>query len=121
MTQGVDRVVSPALFLGVLAAALAGAPATARGAPGEGFDRTPLFFVENRGEVGGEVAYYVEGRDQVYFTSRGATFGLNRGEAGRARSSVALDFVGAARPHAGSARALRVEDGGLDLRRGRVP
>ena len=38
----------------------------------------PLYFVENRGQVDGSVAYYVQGRDTtVYFTSSGVTFALS--------------------------------------------
>jgi hypothetical protein len=39
--------------------------------------RTPLYFIENRGQLDRRVAYYLQGRDTaVYFTSRGVTFAL---------------------------------------------
>ena len=37
----------------------------------------PLYFIENRGQLDDEVAYYVQGRDNlVAFTSRGVTFNI---------------------------------------------
>ena len=42
---------------------------------GSRLDRLPLCFVENRGQVDQQVAYYLQGRDtSIYFTSRGLTF-----------------------------------------------
>jgi hypothetical protein len=41
------------------------------------FDKLPLYFVENRGQLDSRVAYYVQGRDKLlYFTSQGLTFAL---------------------------------------------
>src|SRR6059036_264560 len=38
-------------------------------------DKSPVSFVENRGQVDPRVAYYVQGRDTtIYFTSQGLTF-----------------------------------------------
>jgi hypothetical protein len=52
----------------------------------------PLCFVENRGQVAPEVAYYVKGRNQtVFFTSQGVIFALRKGET---RHAVKLAFVG---------------------------
>ena len=40
----------------------------------------PLYFIENRGQMDEEVAYYVQGRDtSLYFTSTGLTFALTAG------------------------------------------
>ena len=44
-----------------------------------GFGKLPLYFVENRGQLDGQVAYYVQGRDtSLYFTQSGVTFSLTR-------------------------------------------
>ena len=67
----------------------------ARAKVDQAFEQMPLYFVENRGQVDREVSYYVEGRDQVYFTARGATFALSRAE--NRRWAVAIDLVGARR------------------------
>src|SRR5713226_3704268 len=41
--------------------------------------KLPLYFIENRGQVDGQVAYYVQGRDTVlYFTPAGVTFVLTK-------------------------------------------
>jgi hypothetical protein len=56
----------------------------------------PLAFVENRGQLGGDAAYYVHGHDKsLYFTPEGITFALNGAEAPRSRWAVKLDFVDA--------------------------
>jgi hypothetical protein len=59
------------------------------------FGRLPLYFVENRGQVSSEVFYYVQGRDSVYFTSRGATLALTSED--EKHWAVAVDLVGARR------------------------
>jgi hypothetical protein len=59
------------------------------------YGRLPLYFVENRGQVGKEVFYYLPGRDSVYFTSRGMTLALTSEE--EKRWAVAVDLVGARR------------------------
>jgi len=52
------------------------APATAR--LHQSFGKLPLYFIENRGHVDKQVAYYVRGREtQVYFTTQGVTFVLS--------------------------------------------
>jgi hypothetical protein len=61
----------------------------------EMFGRLPLYFVENRGQVASEVSYYLQGRNSVYFTSRGMTLALTS-ENGK-RCAVAVDIVGARR------------------------
>ena len=41
------------------------------------YDVSALFFVENRGQVNDQVAYYLFGGDKdIYFTSQGITFAL---------------------------------------------
>jgi hypothetical protein len=56
----------------------------------------PLAFVENRGQIGGEAAYYVHGHEKsLYFTPEGITFALNAPEAPGSRWAVKLDFVDA--------------------------
>lgn len=59
----------------------------------------PLHFIENRGQLDGSVAFYVQGRDKaVYFTHDGATFRLfdpSADVAGAQSWVVKLDFVGA--------------------------
>lgn len=84
------------------------------------FDRLPLYFIENRGQLDPRVAYYVQGHDKtLYFTPEGVTFVLSdptprppslrgKGElhdppllagegtgVGATRWVVKLDFVGA--------------------------
>lgn len=45
----------------------------------ESFDKLPLNFIENRGQMDERVAYYVQGHDKtVYFTDQGLTFALNK-------------------------------------------
>src|SRR5713101_3131152 len=40
--------------------------------------KLPLYFIENRGQVDGQVAYYVQGREtSLYFTAEGITFALS--------------------------------------------
>lgn len=58
----------------------------------------PLYFVENAGQVDGQVAYYLRGRDRtVYFTPQGLTLALVNRAPGAAAGgwAVKLDFVGA--------------------------
>src|SRR6266849_3307746 len=41
--------------------------------------KLPLYFIENRGQVDGQVAYYIRGRDtSLYFTPAGVTFVLTK-------------------------------------------
>ena len=43
----------------------------------EALEKLPLAFIENRGQVDGRVAYYLQGRGTtVYFTSQGVTIAL---------------------------------------------
>lgn len=89
-------------------------PALAPAAPAIHLDRNfgqlPLYFVENRGQLDEQVAYYIQGADKsIYFTPSGVTFELNRGavKLGEdahdrldamnlpARWAVKLDFIGA--------------------------
>lgn len=56
----------------------------------------PLYFIENRGQLHDDVAYYLQGRDKtLFFTETGITFSLS----GKGDSSdpwvVKLDFLGA--------------------------
>ena len=62
----------------------------------------PISFVENRGQIDPEVAYYVQGMGtRLYFTSRGITFSIPQRKAGSELSkpanrwNVAMEFVGA--------------------------
>ncbi len=69
--------------------------------------RMPLYFIANKGQMDGQVAYYVQGADKtLYFTSEGVTFLLTRQGEGVDRRAqtvssenwvVKLDFVGANR------------------------
>ncbi len=57
----------------------------------------PLYFVENRGQLDGRVAYYVQGIDKtLYFTREGVTFSLTGRRLGASslRTTVKLDFLG---------------------------
>ena len=41
----------------------------------ENFGKLPLYFIENRGQMDSQVAYYVKGHDKsLFFTSQGVTF-----------------------------------------------
>ncbi|HJQ26664.1 MAG TPA: SBBP repeat-containing protein [Blastocatellia bacterium] len=41
-------------------------------------EKSPLLFVENRGQVDSQVAYYIQGSDNtIYFTAHGVTFALS--------------------------------------------
>lgn len=43
------------------------------------FGKMPLYFIANRGQMDGRVAYYVQGKEKtIYFTSEGLTLALNR-------------------------------------------
>ena len=43
-----------------------------------GFGHMPLYFIENRGQVGDGPSYYIQGRDKtIYFTTTGVTLALN--------------------------------------------
>jgi hypothetical protein len=76
------------------------APDAAAGAEAT-LTQLPLYFVENRGQLDEQVAYYVQGKDKtLYFTSQGLTFVLSgsahEGAAGDVRRwIVKLDFIGA--------------------------
>jgi hypothetical protein len=53
-------------------------PPVNRAAILESFGRMPLYFVENRGQMDSQVAYYVQGSDKtIYFTPEGVTFALS--------------------------------------------
>jgi len=56
------------------------------------FGRMPLYFIANRGQMDGRVAYYVQGKDKtIYFTSEGLTIALTRQqESGRSGSKERL-------------------------------
>ena len=68
---------------------------------------SPVYFIENRGQVGSEASHYIQGRDKtLYFTPRGVTFVLAGSPAdpdatssseplAPERWAVALDFIGA--------------------------
>ena len=60
-------------------------------------DQLPLYFIENRGQLEEEVAYYIQGSDKtLYFTSEGVTFGLSGQDLDEARRWVAkMEFVDA--------------------------
>ncbi len=59
----------------------------------DSYGQLPLYFVANRGQVDGQAAYYVQGRDKtLYFTPQGVTFSLASVETPWV---VKLDFVGA--------------------------
>mgnify|MGYP001247327490 FL=1 len=74
------------------------------------YGKMPLYFVENRGQLDEQVAYYIQGADKtIYFTAEGVTFSLNRGKPRvgddahdrlrefslPTRWTVKLDFLGA--------------------------
>jgi hypothetical protein len=62
------------------------------------FGKFPLYFIENRGQVGGDVSYYVQGRaTTVYFTRRGVTFAFSGSTLPAGRWVLKLDFVGGRR------------------------
>ncbi len=43
------------------------------------FGRVPLYFIPNQGQLDGQVAFYIRGRDKtVYFTPGGVTFSLSQ-------------------------------------------
>jgi hypothetical protein len=61
-----------------------------------GFGKVPLQFIPNEGQVEGDAAFYVQGRDKViFFEPRGLTFALAGKDAGQPGWAVKLDFVGA--------------------------
>jgi hypothetical protein len=106
------------------AASAATAQAPSLGTIEASLHQTPLYFIENQGQIDGPVAYYVQGKDKtLYFTSEGVTFVLHgsapsvilsaakpalpHGDAAQSRAegnlasqrwAVKLDFVGA-NPH----------------------
>lgn len=42
-------------------------------------EKLPLYFIENRGQLNGEVAYYIQGRNvAIYFSSEDITFSFTR-------------------------------------------
>ena len=52
----------------------------------ENFGKLPRYFIENRGQMDGRVADYVQGQDKtVYFTAQGITYALS----GKAAQSAA--------------------------------
>ena len=61
------------------------------------FGQLPLYFIENRGQMNEEVAYYVKGSDKtLYFTPVGITFALTGKENNETkRWTVKLNFVDA--------------------------
>jgi len=60
--------------------------------------KLPLYFVENRGQVDRQVAYYLQGRDTaVYFTAQGITFSLT-GQGERPEAIRAFEQRAAWRP-----------------------
>jgi hypothetical protein len=59
----------------------------------QSLSKQPLLFIENRGQMNEEAAYYVRGSDQtLYFTSKGVTLAL---EGKEGRWAVKVDFVNA--------------------------
>jgi len=118
MNKGIKHLARIMFCLIVLAAAAEGwaaatvelqRPETARIQAAYG--KLPLYFIENKGQVDSQVAYYVQGADTtLYFARDGVTFGLT-GEQGcgggscfaknlagpqpMGRWAVKLDFVGA--------------------------
>jgi hypothetical protein len=93
------------------AAAAATAQVPSFGALEVSLHQTPLYFIENQGQINGPVAYYVQGKDKtLYFTSEGLTFVLHGPDAQDAELShefpraptsrwiVKLDLIGA-NPH----------------------
>ena len=83
------------------AAGAAGPPLPARRPPAtapralSALAQAPLFFTENKGQLDGRVAYYVQGQEtSFYFTARDVTFTL-AGDRGHERWNMKLEFVGA--------------------------
>jgi len=55
---------------------------TQRRAITQSFGNLPLYFVENRGQLSGEVSHYIRGKDKsIYFTPQGVTFVLTSARA----------------------------------------
>jgi hypothetical protein len=101
---------------GQVVAQVPGAPAGASVIAQTDFGRVPLYFIPNEGQIDGQVAFYIQGRDKsVYFTPGGVTLSLSQPAAaaakarGQARAEeppvkkdftprswvVKLDFIGA--------------------------
>jgi hypothetical protein len=61
------------------------------------FNNLPLYFIENKGQMDEEVAYYVKGADKIlFFTSEGITFALSGKNGDKAkRWCLKLDFIDA--------------------------
>jgi len=56
------------------------------------FGRVPLYFIPNEGQLDGQVAFYIKGRDKsVYFTPGGVTFSLGQLEAARSGDKSSVD------------------------------
>ena len=114
----------------LLAAALTPPPAAASPGPaGEAarlLDRSPLLFVENRGQLDPAVRYLLPGRDKsVAFTDGGITVLLSPDDPAAGRWAARLDFLGAAEAApAGEERAPAVMSwfsGGRDNWKSGVP
>ncbi|MHC4942353.1 MAG: DUF7948 domain-containing protein [Planctomycetota bacterium] len=57
-------------------------------------NRLPLYFIENQGQVAGEVSYYIKGSDKdLYFFPGGVFFAL-KGDDAKKRWGVKLEFLG---------------------------
>ncbi|MCX6579113.1 MAG: hypothetical protein NT166_02895 [Candidatus Aminicenantes bacterium] len=62
------------------------------------YGKMPLYFIPNKGQIGKQVYYYVQGKDKtVYFTSEGLTYSLNAQSSSQPTRGwvVKLEFVGA--------------------------
>lgn len=62
------------------------------------YDKLPLYFVENRGQIDPRVVYYLQGSDKaIYFTSGGLTFALTGSGAKESASELLMSPDGAPR------------------------
>ncbi len=85
---------SEAVFAGNTSTADAGNQPEQRARMQEAFGKMPLYFIENRGQMDGRVAYYVQGQDKtVYFTVQGITYALSGKAAKSATATPAATLL----------------------------
>src|SRR5689334_13211449 len=67
-----------------------------RGRERAAIENMPLHFIENRGQVDANAAYYIQGRDKsIYFATQGLTFAITDNSGTRDRWALKLDFIDA--------------------------
>jgi uncharacterized repeat protein (TIGR01451 family) len=92
-------------------------------------DKLPLNFIENRGQIDGSIAFYLQGRDtSLYFSAQGLTFALSGSQQQPAQqpqldrsSAFQADTVGASLTHQRWNVALDFVGAGLSRPLGRDP